>query len=96
MRGLKKLSLFVGFVLMSLNTIFHVEIGYIWMLVPFIIFASLAGWHLLTSTGSLIYGLCTKGWSKTMDILEENHNAQRRAKRISKEALENCRTKLMK
>ena len=80
---------------MSLNTIFHVEIDYMWMLVPFIIFASLAGWYLLITTGSLIYGFCTKGWSKVMDILEENHNIQKRAKRMSKEAIKTCRNKLM-
>lgn len=95
MGGLKKLALLVGFVLMSLETIFHVHIGYIWMLVPFIIFASLAGWHLLKSICALIYGFSTKGWDRTMSILEENSNAQKRIRKMSEETLERCRNKLL-
>lgn len=95
MKDLKKISLLVGFILMSLNVIFHVHIGYIWMLIPFIIFVTLVAWPVLKAIGALGYSFSTKGWTKTMEILEENSNTQKRAERISEEAIERCMTKLL-
>lgn len=93
-KGLQKAALLVSFVLMALNVIFDVKIGYMWMLVPFIIYAAITGWSLLRAIGALIFSFASKGWDKTEKILKENAEAQKELKLKSHETIEDCIKKL--
>lgn len=93
-RGLQRLALFVGFVLMALVTVFNVHIGRIWILVPFVIYAAITGWNLLRATSALVFSFASKGWDKTQEILKENSDIQRTLREKSHETVENCINKL--
>lgn len=94
MKSLQRTALLVGFILMSLITIFHVKIGHTWVLVPFIIYASITIWNLIRATVALIYSFVTKGWDKTMEILKENSEIQDGLRKKSYQTVEDCIRKL--
>lgn len=80
---------------MVLTVIFHINIGYMWMLVPFIIYAATAGWDLLRAIGAVIYSFASKGKYKTQEILKENADIQKTSRQKSRQTLEDCIKKLL-